>query len=79
MLSRFLAVVRKGLRSLFRFRVKAGHGKSAAHGRRDDLDDGSVSVGVAVPLKPPPPVLVGKEAKPIPRNHEADDESNLAA
>ena len=71
-LSRFLGVIGKTLRSIFRFRVKAGRG------RRDDPDDGAVGAGVTVPLKPPPPVLVGKEAKTIPTGDD-DSRSDLAA
>jgi hypothetical protein len=68
--SKLFAGFRKALRSVFRFRVKAGRG------RRDDPDDGAVGAGFAVPLKPRPPVLVGKEAKTIP---SIDDHADLAA
>jgi len=76
MLSRFLAVIRKSLRTIFRFRVKAGRDE---RGRRDNPDDGSVGAGVTVPLKPRPPVLVGKEAKQIPTGDDEDTQSDLAA
>lgn len=77
MLSRFLTVIGKTLRSIFRFRVKAGPTRRDGPGRRNDPGDGSVGAGVTVPLKPPPPVLVGKEAKPIPTGD--DEVSDLAA
>jgi len=67
------------MRSIFRFRVKAGDARRLQQGRRDDPDDGSVGAGVTVPLKPPPPVLVGKEAKPIPTGDDEDSTSDLAA
>ena len=62
MISRFFAVIRNK-RSIFRIRVKAG----GSYGKRepDDSNNGSVGVGVTVPRKPPPPVLIGKDAKPI--------------
>jgi len=72
-LSKFLAGVGRTLRSIFQFRVKAGRG------RRDDPDDGTVGAGVTVPLKPPPPVLVGKEAKTIPTSDDDASRSDLAA
>ena len=72
-LSKFLARVGKALRTIFRVRVKAGRG------RRDDPDNGAVGASVTVPLKPPPPVLVGKEAKSIPAAHDDADRSDLAA
>jgi len=72
-LSRFLAGIGKTLRSIFRFRIKAGSG------RPDDPDDGTVGAGVTVPLNPPPPVLVGKEAKPIPTGNEDGSRSDLTA
>ena len=72
-LSKFLAGFEKALRSVFRLGVKAGRG------RRDDPDDGAVGAGVPVPLKPPPPVLVGKEAKTIPTGAEDDSRTDLAA
>ena len=78
-LSRFLAVIGNTLRSIFRFRVEAGRGRREGQGRRDDPDDGSVGAGVTVPLKPPPPVLVGKEAKPIPSGDDDASRSDLAA
>ena len=77
--SRFLAGIGKTLRSIFRFRVNAGHGRRSQHGRRDDPDDGAIGAGVTVPLKPPPPVLVGKEAKTIPTGNDDDNRSDLAA
>src|SRR5688572_12136997 len=73
MLSRFFAGLRKALRSVFRSRVKAGPG------RRGDPGDGAVGAGVTVPLKPPPPVLVGKEAKAFPKIDDDADRSDLAA
>ena len=73
MLSRFLARIGTALRSIFRFRVKA------ERGRRDDPDNGAVGAGVTVPLKPPPPVLVGKEANTIPTGAGDDSRSDLAA
>jgi len=79
MLSSFLAVIRKGLRSILRFRGKAVRGQSHGGGRRDDPDDGSVFASVTVPIKPPPPVLVGKDAKKIPTRDNDGDESELAA
>ena len=63
----------KTLRSIFKFQVKAGSGRS------DDPDDGTVGAGVTVPLKPPPPVSVGKEAKTIPTGNDDDSRSDLAA
>ncbi len=79
MISRLLAVIRKTLRSIFRVRVKAGLGRSDGKGRPDDPNDGSVGVGVTVPLKPPPPVLIGKDAKPIPTGEDDASQSDLAA
>jgi hypothetical protein len=72
-LSKLLAGIGKTLRSFFKVRVKAGRG------RRDNPDDGAVGTGVTVPLKPPPPVLVGKEAKTIPTGDDDDSRSDLAA
>src|SRR5438034_4017356 len=71
-LSMFLAAIGKTIQSVFRFRVKAGHGQRQQQGRRDDADNGSVGAGMTVPLKPPPPALVGKEAKPIPTGYDND-------
>ena len=73
MLSRFLAGIGKKLRSLFKVRVKAGGGQ------RDNPDDGAVGEGITVPLKPPPPVLVGKEAKSIPTGDDVSSRHDLAA
>ena len=78
-LSKFVAVIGKTMRSIFRFRVKAGHGRRSQNGRRDDPNDGSVGAGITVPLKPPPPVLVGKEAKPIPTGDDDSSRHDLAA
>ena len=72
-LSKFVAAIGKTMRSIFRFRVKAGNG------RRDNPDDGAVGAGVTVPLKPPPPVLVGKEAKSIPTGDDDSSRHDLAA
>src|SRR5262245_56154317 len=72
-LSKFLARVGRKLRSIFRFRVKSGHEL------RDNPEDGAVGAGVTVPLKPPPPVLIGKEAKTIPTGNDDDSRSDLAA
>jgi hypothetical protein len=72
-LSKFLAGFEKALRSVFRLRVNAGRG------RRDDADDGAVGAGVPVPLKPPPSVLVGKDAKTIPTGDDDANRSDLAA
>jgi hypothetical protein len=72
-LSRFLVAIGKTLRSLFNLRVKGGLG------RRDNPDDGAVSAGVTVPLKQPPPVLVGKEAKSIPTGDDDSSRHDLAA
>ena len=60
-------------RSIFKLRVKAGRG------RRDNPDDGAVGAGVTVPLEPPPPALVGKEAKTIPTGEDGDSRSDVAA
>ena len=60
-------------RSVYRLRVSAGRG------RRDDADDGAVGAGVPVPLKPPPPVLVGKDAKTVPTGDDDANRSDLAA
>ena len=78
-LSKFVAAIGKTIKSIFRFRVKAGKAQRSQRGRRDDPDDGSVGAGVTVPLKPPPPVLVGKEAKPIPTGDDDASRSDLAA
>jgi hypothetical protein len=72
-LTKFLARVGKAIRTIFRVPVKVGRG------RRDDPDNGAVGAGVTVPLKPPPPVLVGKEAKSIPTAADDSDRSDLAA
>lgn len=77
MISRFFAAVRRTLRLIFKIRVKAGPGRHPGKGRHDDPDDGSVAVGVTVPLKPRPPVLIGKDAKAIPTDGE--DRTDLAA
>jgi hypothetical protein len=80
MISRVLAVIKRTLLSVFRRpHVKAGHRRSGGHGGRNDPNDGSVSVGVTVPLKPPPPVLIGKDAKPIPKSDNDADQTELAA
>jgi hypothetical protein len=72
-LSRLLAGIGKTLRWIFRLRVKP------ARGRRDDPDDGTVGAGVTVRLKPPPPALVGREAKMIPTGDDDANRSDMAA
>ena len=72
-------MIGKRMRSIFRFRVKAGHGRRARNRPPDDPEDGSVGAGVTVPLKPPPPVLVGKVAKLIPESDDEASRTDLAA
>ncbi len=64
MLRRLFASIRKTLRALLRIAVPARGGK------RDGRDEGPGGAGVTAPLKPRPPYLVGKEAKPIPAGDE---------
>ena len=78
MLGRLFAGIWKTVRSAFRSRSAA----AASPSRRDDPDEGAVGVGVTVPIKPSPPVLVGKEAKAIPSGDdhaEKTEDPRLAA
>ncbi len=81
MISSLFDVIRRTLRSIFGIRVKAGLGRSSDRngGGPHDPNNGSVGVGVTVPLKPPPSVLIGKDAKPIPQGDDDSERSDLAA
>ncbi len=69
MLRRFFASVLATVRSILKPRPVVAD----ARGKQGDPDEGAVGAGVTVPIKPSPPVLVGKEAKPIPAGNNSDE------
>jgi hypothetical protein len=77
MLHRLAAAIKNMMRAFFS--PPSRPATPAGAGKRSGPDDELGGAGVTAPLKPPPPVLVGRDAKPLPPEEEDRYGEDLAA